>query len=75
MTIAGSPVLELEIDKFSDDEKRKKVLALYSLASITIPCTEKIKQRSEILRIMANIKVMDCLHVATAKIVEDNQNN
>ena len=57
----------MEIDKFSDDEKREKVLALYSLENPDIPFTDEIRKRSEEIRLKSNIRLMDSLHVATAE--------
>lgn len=67
LTILSSPVVRMEIDKFSDDEKREKVLALYSLANPDIPFTDEIRKRSEEIRLKSNIRLMDSLHVATAE--------
>ena len=39
--IFSSPVLRMEIDKYSNEDKRGKVLALYSLATPDIPFTEE----------------------------------
>lgn len=57
----------MEIDKFSDDEKREKVLVLYSLTNPDIPFTDEIRKRSEEIRLKSNIRLMDSLHVATAE--------
>lgn len=57
----------MEIDKFSNADKREKVLALYSLANPDIPFTEEIKKRAEEIRTKSSIRVMDTLHVAMAK--------
>ena len=50
ITILSSPIVRMEIDKFSNADKREKVLALYSLANPDIPFTEKIKKRAEEIR-------------------------
>ncbi|MBR6295110.1 MAG: type II toxin-antitoxin system VapC family toxin [Treponema sp.] len=67
ITILSSPIVRMEIDKFSNADKREKVLALYSLANPDIPFTEKIKKRAEEIRTKSSIRVMDSLHVATAE--------
>lgn len=67
LTILSSPVVRMEIDKFSNEEKREKVLALYSLANPDIPFTDEIMKRSEEIRLKSNIRLMDSLHVATAE--------
>ena len=45
--ILSSPIVRIEIDKYSNEYKREKVLALYSLANPDIPFTEEIKKRAE----------------------------
>lgn len=67
ITILSSPIVRMEIDKFSNADKREKVLALYSLANPDIPFTEEIKKRAEEIRTNSSIRVMDSLHVATAE--------
>ena len=68
--ILSSPIVRIEIDKYSNEYKREKVLALYSLANPDIPFTEEIKKRAEELRAKSNIRLMDSLHVATAEAGE-----
>ena len=65
--IFSSPVVRMEIDKYSNEDKREKVRALYSLASPDIPFTDEIKTRAEELRGKSSIRLMDSLHVATAE--------
>ena len=67
VTILSSPVVRMEIDKFSNEDKRTKVLSLYSLAEPDIPFTDEIKKRAEELRSKSSIRLMDSLHVATAE--------
>ena len=67
ITILSSPIVRMEIDKFSNADKREKVLTLYSLANPDIPFTEEIKKRAEEIRTNSSIRVMDSLHVATAE--------
>ena len=43
ITILSSPVVRMEIDKASDDDKRTKVLSLYSLANPEVPFSDTIK--------------------------------
>ena len=61
--ILSSPIVRIEIDKYSNEYKREKVLALYSLANPDIPFTEELRAKS-------NIRLMDSLHVATAEAGE-----
>ncbi len=67
ITILSSPVVRMEIDKASDDDKRTKVLSLYSLANPEVPFSDTIKNRAEEIRSKLNIRLMDSLHVATAE--------
>lgn len=67
LMILSSPVVRMEIDKFSNEDKREKVLALYSLANPEIPFTDKIKTRAEEIRAKSSVRLMDSLHVATAE--------
>ena len=57
----------MEIDKYSNEDKREKVRALYSLATPDIPFNDEIKTRAEELRSKSSIRLMDSLHVATAE--------
>ena len=65
--ILSSPVLTMEIDKYSNEDKREKVKALYSLANPDIPFTDEIKSRAEEIRSKSSVRLMDSLHVATAE--------
>lgn len=65
--ILSSPIVRMEIDKYSNEDKREKVRALYSLANPDIPFNDEIKIRAEELRSKSSIRLMDSLHVATAE--------
>ena len=65
--ILSSPIVRMEIDKYSNGDKREKVRALYSLANPDIPFNDEIKTRAEELRSKSSIRLMDSLHVATAE--------
>lgn len=65
--ILSSSIVRMEIDKYSNEDKREKVRALYSLANPDIPFNDEIKIRAEELRSKSRIRLMDSLHVATAE--------
>ncbi len=67
ITILSSPILRLEIEKSINEDKREKVIALYSLAHPDIPFTEAIRNRAEELRSKSSIRLMDSLHIAAAE--------
>lgn len=68
--LIGSSVLELEIDKISDPNRREKVKRLYAIHSSRISISEEIVNRSAEIRNIANIKNMDSLHLASAEKVD-----
>lgn len=57
----------MEIDKFPNEDKREKVLSLYSLASPDISFTDGVKDRAAEIRSKSSIRLMDSLYVATAE--------
>ena len=67
VVIAGSEILELEMKCMQDENKKKKVLDLYSVASMHIPYTEKIKKRSAEIMSISKIRAFDSLHIASAE--------
>lgn len=46
VVIAGSDILELEMNRMQDENKKQKVFDLYRVAGMHISYTEKIKKRS-----------------------------
>ena len=66
--IIGSPVLDLEIDKISDIEKKEKVKSFYD-KTITwkINYTENIAKRVQELSRETNIRVLDRFHLSFAE--------
>ena len=65
--IVGSEILELEIDRMSDENKKKKVLDLYKVADMHILYTDKIRKRSADIISVSKIRTFDSLHVASAE--------
>lgn len=65
--IAGSAVLELEMNRMQDENKKQKVLDLYRAAGMYVPYTEKIKKRSAEIMSVSKIRAFDSLHIASAE--------
>ena len=65
--IAGSDILELEMRRMKDENKKRKVLDLYRVAGMHIQYTEKIKSRSAEIISVSKIRVFDSLHIASAE--------
>ena len=65
--IVGSEILELEINRMMDENKKQKVLDLYKVADMRIPYTDKIKKRSEEIISISKIRTFDSLHIAAAE--------
>lgn len=65
--IVGSVILELEINRMQDENKKQKVFDLYRIVHTHIPYTEKIKKRSADIMSMSNIRTFDSLHIASAE--------
>ncbi len=65
--IVGSEILELEINRMLDENKKRKVLDLYKVADLRIPYTDKIKKRSEEIISVSKIRTFDSLHIAVAE--------
>ena len=67
IVIAGSDILELEITRMSDENKKRKVLDLYKVADIHISYTNQIRKRSEEIASISKIRTFDSLHIAAAE--------
>ncbi len=65
--IAGSEILELEMSRMQDENKKQKVLDLYRVAGMHMPYTEKIKKRSIEIISASKIRTFDSLHIASAE--------
>ena len=67
VNIVGSEILELEINRMLDENKKRKVLDLYKVADMHIFYTDKIRKRSEEIMSVSNIRTFDGLHIAAAE--------
>lgn len=65
--IVGSEILELEINRMLDENKKRKVLDLYKVADMCILYTDNIKKRSEEIISVSKIRTFDSLHIAAAE--------
>ena len=65
--IVGSEILELEINRMPDENKKRKVLDLYQVADMRILYTDIIKKRSEEIISVSQIRTFDSLHIAAAE--------
>ncbi len=67
VVIAGSEILELEMSRMQDENKKQKVIDLYRVADLHIPYTENIKKRSADIMSISKIHAFDSLHIASAE--------
>lgn len=67
VVIVGSDILELEINRMLDENKKRKVMDLYKVADMRIFYTDKIKKRSEEIMSVSKIRTFDSLHIASAE--------
>ncbi len=67
VVIAGSDILELEMNRMQDENKKQKVLDLYRVAGMHISYTERIKERSAEIMSVSKIRAFDSLHIASAE--------
>ncbi len=65
--IIGSEILELEINRMIDENKKRKVLDLYKVAGMQILYTDKIRKRSADIMSVSKIRTFDSLHIAAAE--------
>lgn len=65
--IVGSEILELEMKRMQDEDKKRKVLDLYGIADMHILYSEKIKKRSVEIMSVSQIRTFDSLHIAAAE--------
>ena len=64
--LIGSEVVDLEISKTPDDERRKKVCILASIAAFKVSIDEQIEKRAiEVSRV--KFSAFDALHIASAE--------
>ena len=67
--LIGSEVIDFEISKIPDAERRHKVDSLASLAKFGVTVDEEVEERALILE-KAGIKSVDALHLACAEKTE-----
>ena len=65
--IVGSEILELEMNRMMDENKKQKVMDLYKVAGMNILYTDKIKKRAADIMSVSNISAFDSLHIAAAE--------
>lgn len=68
--IIGSEILELEMERMQDTDKKQKVKELYEVADTIILYTEGIRKRSKDIMEKSKIRTFDSLHIATAEIAD-----
>ena len=67
VVIVGSEILELEMNRMLDENKKQKVLDLYNVADMRIPYTDGIRKRAAYIMSISNIRTFDSLHIASAE--------
>lgn len=65
--IVGSDILELEINRMSDEVKKQKVKELYKVTDTKVIYSDRIKIRSREIIESSKIRVFDSLHIAAAE--------
>ena len=71
--IVGSEILELEMNRMMDENKKQKVLDLYKVANMHILYTDKIRKRSAYIMPVSNIRTFDILHIAAGPHILSHQ--
>ena len=72
LEIVGSEILEIEISKINNIEKRNNVIGVYNaLITDTIKVTYEIEKRAAQIRNASNVKAFDSLHLASAEKCAD----
>lgn len=72
LSIVGSDILEIEISKIKNDEKRNDVKGVYNALIIgEIKITPEVVQRASQIKEKSNIRNFDSLHLASAEIGAD----
>ena len=65
--IVGSEILELEMNRMTDENKKQRVMDLYKVASMNIHYTDKMKKRAADIMSVSSISTFDSLHIAAAE--------
>lgn len=72
LEIIGSDILEIEISKIKNNEKRNDVEGIYhALVTGCVRVTSEIKERAVQIREVSSIKNFDSLHLASAEAGAD----
>lgn len=72
LEIIGSDILEIEISKIKNNEKRNDVEGIYhALVTSCVRITSEIKERAIQIREVSSIKNFDSLHLASAEAGAD----
>lgn len=67
LIIAGSPIIDMELEKCQDFEKLQSIRAFYSVTQLYLPVTAEVKTRSLMFQ-RYGIKTLDSLHIALAEV-------
>ena len=68
MKIVGSDILEIEMSRIKNDEKRNDIEGVYNaLVADVIKLTSEIEKRAIQIRELSNIRAFDSLHLASAE--------
>ena len=67
VVIVGSEILELEMNRMLDENKKQKVLDLYNVVDRRIPYTGRIRKRAADIMSVSNMRTFDNLHIAAAE--------
>lgn len=72
LEIIGSDILEIEISKIRNEERKNSVVGVYNaLIADSIKATFEVGQRAVQIREKSNIRTFDSLHLATAEFGAD----
>ncbi len=72
LELIGSDILEIEISKIGNREKKNDVEGVYNALVVdVIKLTKEIEERAIKIRNISNIKAFDSLHLASAEIGAD----
>lgn len=66
--ILGSTILDIEINRIRNDNKKRHVLNLYKSASKFIPLTDEIEKFAEKIRSDSSVHFEDSLQIASAEL-------
>lgn len=72
LEIIGSEILEIEISKIKNGEKRNNIEGVYhALISDSVKATSEVKERAVQIKGISNIRSFDSLHLASAEMSSD----